>query len=328
MNENPYENYKFIDFSYAHIVGEPIKFILEKIRDDNCNSYNVTITDENETFVWGRGADISCDSDNISNPVMYQTKIGYNKDHPIIINNSGKYYLEIESADALIKQEFVVRQNHSGISLDRTVYPTPNPDPLDLWNSADVIIDGTVIEVEYTNSDHGNNVASYHIKANKYFKGVHEMGLLFAQNDLHVSEFDVNDNGLFYLKSDNPFGYVVQSYSVKTFGNCNARDLIEISPVLPHEGFSLSAPTLSESYFDPCVANYFTYDPDFFSGILDRISPLKQAKHGISNDLIRCYDDLILVHKYDDSTACVENETKKVLVERGWAKPDIRASTE
>ena len=44
---------------------------------------------------------------------------------PIIINDSGKYYLEIEFDDLTIKQEFVVRQNHSGISLDSMVYPVP-----------------------------------------------------------------------------------------------------------------------------------------------------------------------------------------------------------
>lgn len=61
---------------------------------------------------------------------------------------------------------------------------------------------------------------------------------------------------------------------------------------------------------------------------LQRWTPLKQFKSGITFDEIKCSDNLILIQKYDDSPACVENETKKVLVERGWAKPDIRASTE
>ena len=57
------------------------------------------------------------------------------------------------------------------------------------------------------------------------------------------------------------------------------------------------------------------------------ISPLKQFKSGVPIDEIQCKDGLILLQKHDSSPACVENETKKVLVERGWAKPDIRAST-
>lgn len=58
------------------------------------------------------------------------------------------------------------------------------------------------------------------------------------------------------------------------------------------------------------------------------LSPLKQTQSGIPFNEIQCKDNLVLIHKYDSSPACVYNETKKVLVERGWAKPDIRASTE
>jgi len=57
-------------------------------------------------------------------------------------------------------------------------------------------------------------------------------------------------------------------------------------------------------------------------------TPLKQFQMGISINEIQCKENLILVHKYDGSPACVENETKKTLVERGWATPAIRASLE
>jgi len=116
------EKYQFVDFSYAHIIGEPIKFILEKTRDSNCNSYNAKITDDDGNFIWGGGADISCDPTSISSSVLYQTKIGYNEDHPIIINESGKYYLEVEFRDVFIKREFAVRQNHGGLNIDDTDY--------------------------------------------------------------------------------------------------------------------------------------------------------------------------------------------------------------
>ena len=312
------EHLEFIDFQSTYQAGIPIQFILEKTRNSNCNSYNAKITDEDGNFIWGGGADISCDAINNTSSEISQTKIGYNENHSIIINESGTYYLEVEFSDAFTKREFKVRQNTAGGTIDRTAYPVSNPDPLDLWNSADVIIDGTIIDIEYTNSDNDNNIPNYHIKVNKYFKGVHEIRLVFAQNDLHVSEFNVNDTGLFYLKAGDTTGYSIQSHSVKTFGDCTARDLIEISPVLPNEGFPRSAPTRSESYFDPCMANYFTYDPDFFAGILNGISPLKQTKHGIPNDLIRCYDDLVKITKHDDSPACVTTQTKSKLVERGW----------
>ncbi|WP_297466053.1 hypothetical protein [Nitrosarchaeum sp.] len=111
---------KFIDFSYAHTVGVPIQFILEKAINADCNSYNAKITDENGNFILGWGEEISCDPDSVPNPV--QTKIGYKENKPIIINESGKYYLEVEFVDAFTKQEFVVRQNHGGVNIANTDY--------------------------------------------------------------------------------------------------------------------------------------------------------------------------------------------------------------
>ncbi len=116
------EKHKFINFLYTQTIGEPIKFILEKTRDGNCNSYNAEITDDDGNFVWGGGADIDCDSASISSGVSVQTKIGYNENHPIIINDSGKYYLEVKFDDVFIKREFTVRQNHSGVNIDNTDY--------------------------------------------------------------------------------------------------------------------------------------------------------------------------------------------------------------
>lgn len=219
---------------------------------------------------------------------------------------------------------------YGSVSLDRTAYPIPDVDPLELWSMNDVIIDGTVIDKESIQDENMKEIFGFNIKVNEYFKGKQNAKIIYTKQ-LHVfPNFDLekNDNALFYIRNVEGFGYVIQSHSVKTFGNCTARDLIEISPVLPNEEYFRSSPRLSESYFDPCVADYFSYDPDFFGGIVNGISPLKQVQHGIPDEMIRCYDDLILIHKYDGSPACVENETKKVLVERGWAKPDIRASIE
>jgi len=65
-------------------------------------------------------------------------------------------------------------------------------------------------------------------------------------------------------------------------------------------------------------------------GHLDKkyMSPLGQIDHGMKSNSVKCNEGLILVQKYSGSPACVENETKGVLVERGWAIPDIRSSTE
>jgi hypothetical protein len=54
-------------------------------------------------------------------------------------------------------------------------------------------------------------------------------------------------------------------------------------------------------------------------------SPLQQFKSGIQVDEIQCKENLQLMIKASDgSPACIKPETKAKLVERGWAKADIR----
>ena len=52
------------------------------------------------------------------------------------------------------------------------------------------------------------------------------------------------------------------------------------------------------------------------------LSPLIQFKSGISIDEIRCKEHLVLVVKYDDSPACVKEQTVPILIERNWIKDD------
>ncbi|MGI0064954.1 MAG: hypothetical protein ACREAL_08825 [Nitrosopumilaceae archaeon] len=49
------------------------------------------------------------------------------------------------------------------------------------------------------------------------------------------------------------------------------------------------------------------------------LPPLKQVKLGVE---ISCKPDLVLITKYDGSPACVKPETRKKLIERGWALED------
>jgi hypothetical protein len=52
------------------------------------------------------------------------------------------------------------------------------------------------------------------------------------------------------------------------------------------------------------------------------ISPLLQAKIGVEPLMVRCNDSLILVQKYDGTPACVKEQTKSKLMERGWTTKD------
>ena len=52
--------------------------------------------------------------------------------------------------------------------------------------------------------------------------------------------------------------------------------------------------------------------------------PLQQTKFGIPNIDVKCKEDLKLVFKNPDgSPACVTDETKQKLIERGWAKTSL-----
>ena len=118
-------NYRFIDFSYANTFDDSITFILERTAYGNCTSFNAEIIDEEGNLVWVEGSFALCDP--LTNPSLTtsQIKIGFNEDNPIIIDRSGKYLIKVQIDDGIIQREFVVRQNHTGITLDRTVYPIP-----------------------------------------------------------------------------------------------------------------------------------------------------------------------------------------------------------
>lgn len=224
---------------------------------------------------------------------------------------------------------------HGSVSLDRTTYPVPDVDPLELWSMHDIIIDGVVLDKKSILDENGKEIFGYNIKVNDYFKGKQNAKIIYAKQ-LHVFpnfHLEKDDNALFYIVNTSEFGYVIQSHSVKTFGDCDARSLIEIIPVLPNEKSPHSTPTRSESYFDPCIADYFSHDPDFFKGIHNGISPFKQTQFNIPIEKIRCYGDLVLIQKHDDSPACVTPETKTKLIERRWSadfendlelKPELR----
>ena len=49
------------------------------------------------------------------------------------------------------------------------------------------------------------------------------------------------------------------------------------------------------------------------------MSPLKQFDSGITFNEIQCKENLVLIQKYDGSPACVTEQTKQKLIERGYA---------
>lgn len=63
------------------------------------------------------------------------------------------------------------------------------------------------------------------------------------------------------------------------------------------------------------------YHEVFYEELVD--SPLKQLRSGVTIDEIQCRTEMVLITKSSDgSPACVTSETKRILIERGWAIQD------
>ena len=193
--------------------------------------------------------------------------------------------------------------------------------PYDIWNEHDLVIDGTIIDSVPQKTY--PVTLQYELKVNKYFKPTEQPSQLITAiaNETSIY-FEPNTRALFYLKKLEG-GYIVSTYSVKTSQNCSARDLIQISPVLPNDNSIVrGAHTVPWNYKDMCVPDYFSYDPDFWT-FRDYKPPLRQFRdHNLPIDLQRCHSDFESIHSknHPEYIGCVKPETAEKLVERGWGK--------
>jgi hypothetical protein len=191
-----------------------------------------------------------------------------------------------------------------------------SPDaPLLLWNYHDVILDGTIIETDLSVAVTGDHVPLYHIKVDEYFKGEKSSDMVTAVENPDDLEFDLFENGLFYLKKlENQNLYTATIASAKTFGNCDARDLIEIAPVLPNEKPARSAPILPEGFVDPCVPEYFDVDPDGMALENDRFPEPEQDRSLGEN----CGPGTVL-----EDGICVEETTNSAMSSGQWGNIEL-----
>lgn len=176
-----------------------------------------------------------------------------------------------------------------------------------------MILDGTIIEKsplgEFTKFD---------IQINEIFKGGTNSQIITGFISKNMDWIlDKGDRALIYLGDK----HVISDFSVKTSALCNARDLIQISPVLPNDDSIVrGAPVLPWEWKDPCVPNYFGYDPDFWNA-RPYHSPLKQhSDHYLPIHMQRCGSDehVSIIPKNHPYIACVTPETASKLMERGW----------
>ena len=196
-----------------------------------------------------------------------------------------------------------------------------NVDPQTLWDIHEVILDGTIVNYD-------NNTYRYDIKVNQVFKGPSSFDLITANGFDVWKYFKKDDRALFYMYDTSPitssnYKYTITDYSVKTSTNCDARSLIQISPVLPNDNVLVrGAPTVPWDYKDQCVPDYFSYDPDFWT-FRDYKPPLRQYQdHGLPIDMQKCNDGLsgVILSSHPGWLSCVKPSSVDKLLQRNVLK--------
>ncbi|MEO9309415.1 MAG: hypothetical protein ABI337_03875 [Nitrososphaera sp.] len=193
-------------------------------------------------------------------------------------------------------------------------------DPQALWDIHEVILDGTIL-------DYNNNTWRYDIKVNQVFKGPTNFDLISAEGFDVWRYFKKGDRALFYLYDistvSSNYKYKITDYSVKTNTNCDARSLIQISPVLPNDNaFVRGSHMIPWDYKDQCVPDYFSYDPDFWT-FREYKPPLRQYQdHGLPINMQKCTEGLsgVILLSHTDWLSCVKPSSVDKLLERNVLK--------
>ena len=191
--------------------------------------------------------------------------------------------------------------------------------PMEFWDSADIILDGTVLST--TNID-SENLVQHDVKVEQYFKNPKPQQMItvygptaFNEDWFYPKFFEKGQRALFYLKKVDD-KYIILEHSREATEDCDPRDMIGLS-TLPSEPPVKDVPTL---FFDPYqTCNGYLFSPQYLK---ETLSPLKQFRSGIPFDEINCKDGhVVAIKNSNGNPACVKPETKTRLMERGWAEP-------
>ncbi|HSD04387.1 MAG TPA: Hint domain-containing protein [Nitrosopumilaceae archaeon] len=190
--------------------------------------------------------------------------------------------------------------------------------PLEFWDSADIILDGTVISTHLNETD---KLVQHDVRVEQYFKNPKPEKMItvygpdtYNEDWFYPKFFKEGERALFYLKKIGD-KYIILEQSRAATKECSPRDMIGLS-TLPSEPVGRGGPTL---LFDPYqTCNGYLYSVDYLSRTL---KPLKQFEAGIKLEDIRCAEDRVMVVKIDDTPACVKPSSIQRLFDSGWAKP-------
>jgi hypothetical protein len=186
--------------------------------------------------------------------------------------------------------------------------------PLDFWDSADIILDGTVLSTTTIDSE---NLVQHDVKVEQYFKNPKPQQMITVYGPTAHNErwfypkfFEEGKRALFYLiKVDDK--YIILEHSREATENCDPRTMIGLS-TLPGESMARGGPTL---FYDPYQTCNGYLTP---AGFLRGMSPLKQWQAGIKLGDIGCRDTLQLMFRHSGEPVCVKESSVSRLFDYGW----------
>ncbi|MCV0413226.1 BPTI/Kunitz-type proteinase inhibitor domain-containing protein [Nitrosarchaeum sp.] len=118
-------SYEIIGLDYRNNPNVPLLISVEKSGYDMCDSWTAKIIDVlHNSTVWEKDYSKGC--------VMVEPTILHkfeyeitNKNNPLIISEIGDYVFQIIIGDTYLEKDFIVRNNFSGGTLDKIIYPVP-----------------------------------------------------------------------------------------------------------------------------------------------------------------------------------------------------------
>lgn len=186
--------------------------------------------------------------------------------------------------------------------------------PLEYWDSADIILDGTVLE-RFNETD---GLVQHDVKVEQYFKNPKSQTMITVYGPgIHTEDFfypkifEKGQRVLFYLKKMDD-KYIILEQSREATEKCDPRSMIGLS-TLPGEPLARGGPTL---FYDPYqTCNGYLIPPGF---LRDSLAPLKQLQAGIKLGDIGCHNNLQLMFRHSGEPACVKNSSVSRLLDYGW----------
>ncbi len=191
--------------------------------------------------------------------------------------------------------------------------------PMEFWDGADIILDGTVVST--TNID-SENLVRHDIQVEQIFKNQKPQQMITVYGPNRDNEqwfypkfFEQGDRVLFYLKQVND-KHIILEHSRKATEQCMPRDMIGLS-TLPGEDHARGGPALFFNPYQTC--NGFLTPAGM---VRDSLPPLKQLESGITPGDVNCRNDNQLMFRGNGSVACVKKSSVSPLMDMGWMHVD------